>query len=144
MAASEDHAADLPAHPGAPTRRPRLLSQREFEIDFFGRVLERDPLYAAVLRVHGNNLAATGQYARALQVDRRLVRLQPDRAIPWYNLACSYARMGMPEPAFEALTRALDLGYYHLDHLARDPDLRSLQSDPRFARLLLRRSVSSD
>jgi hypothetical protein len=36
----------------------------------------------------GNNLAAKGQ-CRALQLDRRLVRLTPENAIAWYNLACT-------------------------------------------------------
>jgi tetratricopeptide (TPR) repeat protein len=121
---------------GISTRRLPGPSQIDFELEFIGQFLERDPLNTAALRVHGNNLAAKGQYARALQVDRRLVRLLPDRPIPWYNLACSYAVLGMVDPAFAALQRALELGYRHLDHLRRDPDLKSLRDDPRFARLL--------
>jgi Flp pilus assembly protein TadD len=112
------------------------MGQIDFELEFIGRLLERDPLNADALRVHGNNLAARGQYASALQVDRRLVRLLPDRPVPWYNLACSYAVLGMVDPAFAALQRALELGYRHVDHLRRDPDLKSLRHDPRFARLL--------
>lgn len=124
--------------PEISTRRLREQSQLDFELEFFGRILERDPLFTDALRVHGNNLAAKGLYARALQVDRRLIRLLPDRAVPWYNLSCSYAVLGMTDPAVSALQRALELGYRHLDHLRRDPDLRSLHRDPRFIRLLLR------
>ena len=124
--------------PEISTKRLREQSQLDFELEFLGRILERDPFFTDALRVHGNNLAAKGQYARALQIDRRLVRLLPDRAIPWYNLACSYAVLGMIDPAFFALQRALELGYRHLDHLRRDPDLKSLRHDPRFARLLRR------
>jgi tetratricopeptide (TPR) repeat protein len=124
--------------PEISTRRLREQSQLDFEVEFFGRILERDPLFTDALRVHGNNLAAKGQYARALQIDRRLVRLLPERAIPWYNLACSYAVLGMIEPAFSALLRALELGYRHRDRLRRDPDLKVLRRDPRFARLLRR------
>ncbi len=85
------------------TRRLREQSQLDFELEFLGRILERDPCFTDVLRVHANNLAAKGLYGRALQIDRRLVRLQPDRPIPWYNLACSYAVLGMTEPALAAL-----------------------------------------
>lgn len=135
MAAPEDRPGE--SRPEAlPPRRPRRQSQREFELEFLGRVLERDPFYAEALRVHGNNLAATGQHVRALAVDRRLVRLWPERAIPWYNLACTYAVLGMLDPAFGALQRALELGYRHLRHLSRDPDLRALRLDPRFPRLI--------
>lgn len=139
---SEDHRPDdgsREAHaPKTPRRRPRAQRQRDFELEFFGKILERDPYYPEVLRVHGNNLAARGEYTSALLVDRRLVRLQPDKPIPWYNLACTYAMLGMAEPALAALERALGLGYRHIEHLIRDPDLAPLRRDPRFARLLRR------
>ena len=77
-----------------------------------------------------------GSMRRALQIDRRLVRLIPDDSIAWYNLACSYAVLGMIEPAFSALQRSLELGYRILKRLRRDPDLKALRRDPRFARLL--------
>jgi tetratricopeptide (TPR) repeat protein len=141
MAAPHDRPGEPSSEGQAPetsTRRLREQSQLDFELEFLGRILERDPLYADALRVHANNLAAKGQYGRALQMDRRLVRLLPDRAIPWYNLACSYAVLGMTDPSIAALQRSLDLGYRHLDHLRRDPDLKSLRHDPRFIRLLRR------
>jgi tetratricopeptide (TPR) repeat protein len=141
MAAPQDRPGEPSFEGPAPetsTRRLREQSQLDFEVEFLGRILERDPYFADALRVHANNLAAKGLYGRALQIDRRLVRLLPERPIPWYNLACSYALLGMTEPAVAALQRALELGYRHLDHLRRDPDLKSLRHDPRFIRLLRR------
>ncbi len=132
-----DDSSDAPI-PETSRRRGREQCQLEFELDFLGRVLERDPLYGDALKVHADNLAAKGYYNRALQADLQLVRLRPDRPIPWYNLACSYALLGMTERAFEALERSLRLGYRHIHHLRRDPDLKSLRRDPRFARLLRR------
>jgi tetratricopeptide (TPR) repeat protein len=116
----------------------REQTQRDFEIEFLGRVLERDPYFVDAIRVQANNLAAKGEYARALQLDRRLVRLVPDDAIAWYNLACSYAVLGMIDPAFSGLQRSLELGYRYLDRLRQDPDLKLLRRDPRFLRLLRR------
>lgn len=130
--AAEDHPADREIT----TRRLREQNQIDFELEFFAGILERDPFYVAALRVHANNLAYRGHSARALQMDRRLVRLQPERPVPWYNLACSYAVLGMIDPAFAALQRAVDLGYGLIDHMARDPDLKVLRRDPRFAKLL--------
>lgn len=120
------------------TRRLREQTQRDFEIDFLGRVLERDPFFVDAIRVLGNHLAAKGEYARVLQLDRRLVRLIPENAIAWYNLACTYAVLGMADPAFSTLQRALELGYRYIDRLRQDPDLKSLRRDPRFLRLLRR------
>lgn len=119
-------------------RRFRKQSQLDFELDFLGRVLLRDPLYADALKVHADNLAAKGYSNRALQADQQLVRLRPERPIPWYNLACSYAVLGLNDHAFEALERSLQLGYDDWHHLRRDPDLKPLRRDPRFARLLRR------
>ncbi len=124
--------------PETSKRRRREQYQLDFELDFLGRVLERDPLYGDALKVHADNLAAKGYYNRALQADLQLARLRPDKPIVWYNLACSYALLGMTDRAFEALERSLRLGYGHFAHLRRDPDLKSLRRDPRFARLLRR------
>lgn len=141
MPAEDRRPDDRPSDGWVPeisTRRLRAQSQREFELEFFGKILERDPYNTAALRVQGNNLADCGEYARALQLDRRLVRLQPDKPIPWYNLTCTYAMLGMINPAFAALERALQLGYDYYEHMARDPDLKPLRRDPRFALLLSR------
>jgi tetratricopeptide (TPR) repeat protein len=124
--------------PETSTRRLREQSQLDFELEFLGRILERDPYFVDALKVHGNNLAAKGQYARALQLDRRLVRLTPEDAIAWYNLACTYTVLGMIDPGFFALQRSLELGYSWFSRLRRDPDLKALRRDPRFARLLHR------
>ncbi len=124
--------------PETSTRRLREVSQLDFELDFLGRVLARDPLNADVLTVHAENLSARGLLHRALQADLQLVRLRGERPVPWYNLACSYALLGMADKAFAALERALRLGYAPVAHLRRDPDLKSLRRDPRFVRLLRR------
>ena len=67
-----------------------------------------------------------------------MVRLIPENSIAWYNLACSYAVLGMIDPAFSTLQRSLELGYRYLDRLRKDPDLKILRRDPRFVRLLRR------
>jgi tetratricopeptide (TPR) repeat protein len=139
MAAPIDHPGDSSSERPSPeisTRRLRQQNQIDFEIEFLTRVLERDPFFVDGLRALANNLAAKGQTARALQIDRRLVRLIPEDAIAWYNLACSYTVLGMVEPGFWALQRSLELGYLWIERLRRDPDLKALRRDPRFARLL--------
>lgn len=133
----DDSASEHPS-PESPRRRLRGQAQLDFEIDFFGRLLERDPCFVDAVRAQAGNLAARGLHARALQLDRRLVRLTPDDPIAWYNLACTYTVLGMIEPGLFALQRALELGYSHHGRLLRDPDLKALRRDPRFDRLLRR------
>jgi tetratricopeptide (TPR) repeat protein len=141
MSAPQDRPSDSSSErqvPETSTRRLREQSQIDFELEFLGRILEREPFFVDALRAHANNLAATGQYGRALQIDRRLVRLMPEDSIAWYNLACSFAVLGMIEPSFSALQKSLELGYRHVARLRRDRDLKLLRRDPRFARLLRR------
>lgn len=141
MTSPHERSSDSPSDGSVPeisTRRLREQSQLEFELGFIGRILERDPFFVDAIRLHAENLAASGQFSRALLLDRRLVRLVPDDEIAWYNLACAYAVLGMIDPAFLALQRALELGYRSLKRLRRDPDLKWLRRDPRFARLLVR------
>ena len=144
MSSSYDRAGDSASdRPSSEITRKRLRqqSQRDFEIDFMAGVLERDPYFVDAIRLQGNNLAARGEYARALQLDRRLVRLIPDNAIAWYNLACTYAVLGMVDPAFAALQRSLELGYRYVARLRQDSDLKLLRRDPRFLRLMRRHDL---
>ena len=53
-----------------------------------------------------------------------------------YNLACSYAMLNQKVEAFEALHRALALGYADLDFLLSDPDLAALRGHPEFQRIV--------
>ncbi len=52
-----------------------------------------------------------------------------------YNIACGYARKGDSARAFEWLQKAVDEGFDAESYLAKDDDLDSLRSDPRFAQI---------
>ena len=111
-------------------------SQLDFELDFFGRILDRNPDYVDVLRVQGNNLTLKGRYAEGMQIDRRLVQLRPNDPLAHYNLACSYALLKRPEQALKTLRRAVELGYRDFRYMRQDPDLDSIRHDPRFRQML--------
>jgi tetratricopeptide (TPR) repeat protein len=111
-------------------------SQIDFEIDFFGNILERYSSYVDVLRAHGNNLTLKGRYAEGLQVDKRLVQLRPSDPLAHYNLACSYALLKRPDQAIKTLRRAVELGYRDFRYMKEDRDLDSIRHDPRFRQLL--------
>ena len=67
--------------------RPADQHQLDFELEFFGRILERHPDYVDVLRVQGNNLTLKGRYAEGMQIDKRLVQLRPTDPLAHYNLS---------------------------------------------------------
>src|SRR5262249_2290169 len=88
----------IPSTGSAPVRRPDQ-NQLDFELEFFGRILERYAEYVDVLRVQGNNLTLKGRYAEGMQIDKRLVQLRPNDPLAHYNLACSYALLKRPDQA---------------------------------------------
>jgi tetratricopeptide (TPR) repeat protein len=117
---------------------PRLVdqSQLDFELDFYGGILQRQPEYVDVLRVMGNLLTLKGRYTDGLQIDRRLVQLRPQDALAHYNLACSYALLKRPDQALKTLRKAVELGYRDFRYMREDRDLDSIRHDPRFRQLM--------
>ena len=117
---------------------PRLVdqSQLDFELEFYGCILQRQPDYVDVLRVMGNLLTLKGRYSDGLQVDRRLVQLRPHDALAHYNLACSFALLKRPDQALKTLRKAVELGYRDFRYMREDRDLDSIRHDARFRQLL--------
>src|SRR5215203_3909013 len=103
-----------------PIRTAPQQTQLDFELDLFERILERNPDFLDVLRVHGNNLTLKGRFGDGLKIDRRLVELRPKDALAHYNLACSYSLMKKVDPALRALRKAIELGYDDFEYLRKD------------------------
>src|SRR5437868_13197522 len=125
-----------PMSTSAPMARLGDESQIDFELEFFARILTRQPDYVDVLRVLGNLLTLKGRYAEGLQVDKRLVQLRPSDALAHYNLACSYALLNRPDQCLKTLRRAVELGYRDFRYMREDHDLDSIRHDARFRQLL--------
>jgi tetratricopeptide (TPR) repeat protein len=125
-----------PTSTGNPTAHLADQSQIDFELDFFGGVLERAADYVDVLRVMGHLLTLKGRYAEGLQVDKRLVGLRPRDPLAHYNLACSYALLKRNELALKTLRQAVELGYRDFRYMREDRDLDAIRHDPRFRQLL--------
>jgi tetratricopeptide (TPR) repeat protein len=110
--------------------------QIAFEVEFFKCLLKVDPTNVRVLVALAENYSILGSYEHSLPIDLQLTQLRPERSVFWYNLACSYARLKSFDSAFAALEKAVARGYDDVIHLIKDPDLKSLRSDPRFAVIL--------
>ena len=119
-----------------PTAWFGTLSQLDFDIDFFERLLARKADSVEVLRILAELVSKRGLVNRAVALDRRLVELLPDDFLARYNLACSLARAGQSDEAIDSLSRAILLGYDDLAHMESDPDLESLKDHPDFQALL--------
>jgi tetratricopeptide (TPR) repeat protein len=116
------------------------LSPADFEVQFFDRLLARQPLYEDVLRRQAENLSRAGKYNEVLDLDRRLLCIRPQDPVVHYNLACTLSRLADIDGALEALRQAVRLGYDDLGHIETDPDLDALRDLPEFRAILKRRS----
>jgi tetratricopeptide (TPR) repeat protein len=112
------------------------LTQVDFELDFFGRILERHPLFLEALRCHASNLAAKKLFQDSLQIERRIIQLKPKDSLAHYNLACSYALLKQHDLALGALRKALEFGYRDFRYIHHDRDLDPVRKDPRFKKLI--------
>ena len=115
--------------------------QLGFEIDFFERILRRNPRHLDALRRQVQLLAETGRHHDALLLDQRLVDLRPEDCVAHYNMACSLSMVGRLNEALASLDNALRLGYRDIAHLMDDPDLDPLRNDPRYVELIAKIDV---
>lgn len=111
---------------------PREL---DVEISFLEGLIKRDPAYVDALQLLGDDYTQRGRFEEGLQVDQKLTELDPNNPLSFYNLACSLSLTGKMDEALRALESALDLGYRDFKWMARDPDLKALRKDPKYARL---------
>jgi tetratricopeptide (TPR) repeat protein len=143
-------ADDMPAEPApkpplTPCAAPWFgqLEQRDFDVDFYERILHRQPNEVRILRLLGELYARTGCHGKSLEVDQKLVELLPDDAVAHYNLACSLTMQHDWAAALAELHRALELGYNDFGHLEVDPDLHALRQMPQFKALAQRYGIDA-
>ena len=81
-----------------------VLSQLDFDIEFFEQLFARDGTSTEVVRVLAELVAKKGLLDRAVELDRHLVSLLPEDALARYNLGCSLARAGCSKEAISSLS----------------------------------------
>jgi tetratricopeptide (TPR) repeat protein len=94
---------------------------------------------AAVLADEGHYPEAEKLDRDAIEINRRALGAEhPNTALATYNLACVLAHLGRRAEALSLLREAVDHGLSSPADLGmdKDPDLKSLQGDPRFAALV--------
>ncbi|MBN2685418.1 MAG: tetratricopeptide repeat protein [Pontiellaceae bacterium] len=106
------------------------------ELQFLQKVAGRLTDDVEVLQALAELYTKNGKFEEGLAVDQQLCQRLPSDDLAWYNLGCSYALTNQPDEAFEALTKAVELGYGDYDWMKSDPDLSNLHKDPRFESLL--------
>ena len=115
-------------------KKLNTAEQRELDtkIQFIEGLVRRDPTYVDALQLLGDHYTQRGRFTEGLHVDERLAQLDPENALVFYNLACSYSLTDQFARACSALDRAMGLGYRDFKWLAKDPDLEKLRAQPAF------------
>ncbi len=75
----------------------------------------------------GNTYLSLNNFETALAYFNKAQKLNPLDAYPYYNRACTYARMGDPEKALRDLQKAIALNPDFKDYARRDTDLTTLK-----------------
>jgi len=126
------------------------LGRHDLEIDCTRRALARierrleiAPSDPRALYLGGGSYAhlvdiEPGAREKAIFWLRRAAEVDPDEVPTYYNLACSFARLGETEESLDMLERVVDQGFGHRAWLEHDTDLASLRDLPRFQALLAR------
>jgi serine/threonine protein kinase/tetratricopeptide (TPR) repeat protein len=81
-------------------------------------------------------LARIGEHAKSYDWARRALAIDPEETSILYNVACVYALLGRTEDALACLGKVMEHGTFFKNWAAKDSDLDSLRSDPRFHALL--------
>jgi len=121
---------------GASDEQVRAAARRTVEI--VEKHIEMNPDDARALYLGGGCLLTLGERERGLEWGRRALAIDPSDPLILYNVACLFSQAGEPEPAVEALEKAMDAGFGHRKWVEHDSDLDPLRDHPRFRELLAR------
>jgi tetratricopeptide (TPR) repeat protein len=118
----------------------RALGRWEEGVAAFERVVQLDASAVAGYVGIGWCQKRTGRIDLAKDAMERLLVIRPGEAIGLFNLACYCALAGERERAFDLLEQAVTADDAYRTLAATEEDLQALRPDPRFRRLLRRRT----
>lgn len=118
------------------TSKTALNEQIKYEIKLYEELIKQKPHYTDALIALADLYTKVGEIKKGMVLDERLSKLCPGDEMVFYNLACSYSLTGQLKKAFEALRRAVELGYSDFKHLNHDLDLELLRKSKRYGPLI--------
>jgi serine/threonine protein kinase/cytochrome c-type biogenesis protein CcmH/NrfG len=109
---------------------------RERMIKVLRQQLELVPEDVRARILLSSNLAYFGEAEESVRHLQTAVALRPNDGNTLYNAACTYGMLGKKLEALETFKKAVAAGYGNLNWAARDSDLRCLQDDTEFQKLV--------
>jgi serine/threonine protein kinase/Flp pilus assembly protein TadD len=121
------HGLGRPIEAAATERRALQLIEKHIEIH------PDDP---RALYLGAGILARIGDREKSAEWARRALAIDPEETAILYNVACVYALLGLSEDALTCLGKVMEHGAFYKNWAAKDSDLDSVRSDPRFQALI--------
>jgi serine/threonine protein kinase/Flp pilus assembly protein TadD len=121
------HGMGRPIEAAATERRALQLIEKHIEIH------PDDP---RALYLGAGILARIGDREKSAEWARRALAIDPEETAILYNVACVYALLGLSEDALTCLGKVMEHGAFYKNWAAKDSDLDSVRSDPRFQVLI--------
>jgi serine/threonine protein kinase/Flp pilus assembly protein TadD len=69
---------------------------------------------------------------RAVAFAKQAMQVDPEDPMLLYNVACTYAQLGMPEQSLDALERSVEKGWGDKNWIEHDSDLDPIREDARY------------
>ena len=76
-----------------------------------------------------------GNFAEAVSLFEKGLKVEPRADHIWYSLSAAHARMNQPPQSLDALRRAISIRSVNRSHARRDPDFASLHTNEEFQQL---------
>ncbi len=76
-----------------------------------------------------------GNFAEAVSLFEKGLKVEPRADHIWYSLSAAHARMNQPTQSLDALRRAISIRSVNRSHARRDPDFASLHANEEFQQL---------
>jgi serine/threonine protein kinase/Flp pilus assembly protein TadD len=121
------HGLGRPTEAAATERRALQLTEKH---------IDTHPDDPRALYLGATILARIGEPARSYDWATRALAIDPKETSILYNVACVYALLGRTEDALSCAAKVMEHGTFYKNWAAKDSDLDSLRSDPRFQALL--------
>ena len=94
----------------------------------FNKSIELDPKDTDTYGLRGIINARLGNNQEAINDTNKALELAPTEDGPYYNAACMYSVLNMPDKACEYLKTSIEKGYKNWDWITQDKDFDNIRA----------------
>jgi hypothetical protein len=134
LAQPDDKRVEIPTLPAPPS--PKAHKPQKTPTDFNAGQDKETGDRAAELAAESTKAFLSGDIAKAEELLKEQLKLQPKNFVVYYNLACCRAMLKDAKGGCDYLSKAIENGFCDRRQLEHDPTLDSLRNEQRFRDIL--------